>query len=102
MADNAVFGFVCEQLETRSGLDRLAARGTVRIALKQAGLDAANVTPHQMSVVIAKVLPGELTTRGIANAQSVCDALAQRTAQLAGSDASETPEAIFRRLAERT
>jgi hypothetical protein len=101
MADNAVFAFVCDQLETRSGLDRLAARGTVRIALKQAGLDAASVTPHQMSVVVAKVLLGELTHRGVANAQSMCEALAQRTAQLASGEAGETPEAIFRRLGER-
>jgi hypothetical protein len=99
--DNPVFAFVCDQLETRSGLDRLAARGTVRIALKQAGLDSGSVTAHQMSVVVAKVLPGELSTRGIASAQSLCAAIAQRTAQLASRDAGETPETIFRRLGER-
>ena len=40
MPDSAAFEFACGQLETGTSLDRLAARGTVRIALKQAGLEA--------------------------------------------------------------
>jgi len=98
MADAAAFDFVCEQLEARTSLDRLAARGTVRIALKQAGLDSRSVTPEQMAVATEKVLGGELITRGIPNAAALCGELAAKTRKLAESSSGETPDAVFRRL----
>jgi len=98
MADAPAFDFVCEQLEARTSLDRLSARGTVRIALKQAGLDARSVTREQMAVVIEKVLGAELTTRGIAAAPALCSELAAKTRKLAESSSGETPDAVFRRL----
>ena len=99
MADAAAFDFVCEQLEARTSLDRLAARGTVRIALKQAGLDSRTVTPAQMGVVAEKVLATELETRGIANAQALSGDLATKVRMLSGgAPAAETPDAVFRRL----
>jgi hypothetical protein len=98
MADAAAFEFVCEQLEARTSLDRLAARGTVRIALKQAGLDSRTVTPEQMAVVAEKVLINELTTRGVAGAPALCSEIADRTRKLTASATSDTPEAVFRRL----
>ena len=42
---------LCEQLESSSTLDRLEARGTVRLALKQAGLEAGQVTASQLVVL---------------------------------------------------
>lgn len=98
MADAAAFDFVCDQLEARTTLDRLAARGTVRIALKQGGLDSRAVTPPQMAVVIEKVLVGELKTRGIANAEALGTELADQVRKLAVGAAAETPDAVFRRL----
>jgi hypothetical protein len=98
MADAAAFEFVCEQLEARTSLDRLAARGTVRIALKQAGLDSRTVTPEQMAVVAEKVLINELTTRGVAGAPALCSEIAGRARKLTASATSDTPEAVFRRL----
>ena len=41
MADARAFDWVCEEVEKKSSLSRLEARGTVRLALKKAGLDAA-------------------------------------------------------------
>ena len=81
MADSPVFDRSCAELEQRTGLDRLAARGTVRIALKSAGLDVAGVDAAQMVVVLRKVLPAELSTRGIGDATAVCDAIADVLAE---------------------
>jgi len=58
-----LFDAVADALEAQSPLDGLAARGTLRLALKSAGLDPKGVTPEQMRVVLERVLPGELETR---------------------------------------
>jgi hypothetical protein len=100
MADTSVFDLVCGELEQRSTLSRLEARGTVRLALKEAGLDPASVGAQQMRVVLEKVLPRELQTRRIADAAGICASLVQRLSGLAPEAASgQTPEAIFGRLA---
>ena len=54
MADSPCFEHVCAALESETSLDRLETRGTVRLALKGAGLDAAHATPDQMGVVIGR------------------------------------------------
>ncbi len=56
-----LFDFAAERLEHHSALDRLEARGTLRIALKEAGLHPERVTPGQLCVVLAKVMPSALT-----------------------------------------
>ena len=98
MADAEAFDFVCAQIEARTSLDRLASRGTVRIALKQAGLDSRTVTPEQIAVVAEKVLAGELGSRGIANGAALCREIAAKARQLARPGGDETPDAVFRRL----
>ena len=96
---------ISDALEERTDLEKLEARGTVRLALKQAGLDAGSVTASQMLVVLAQILPAELTARGVDQAESVCVAIqtALKASHPADSSAgeadSESPEAIFRRLA---
>jgi len=101
MADAAAFEFVCDQLEKRTSLSRLEARGTVRLALKAAGLDAASVTPAQMRTVIEKILPDELRKRAVAEPERQCTGLAAVLAasKLSEGAAGESPEAIFARLA---
>src|SRR5262249_30057319 len=99
MADSATFDLACSELERRTSLNRLEVRGTVRIALKNAGLDGS-VTPAQMKVVLERVLPAELKARGVADADGPGPAGAGRRATNAPAEAgSETPEAIFARLA---
>jgi len=105
MADAPAFDWVCSELERRTSLDRLEARGTVRLALKQAGLDSRSLTPEQLEVVLEKVMPGELAARGVADAADVCRALRpglQRLAADASRPGGETPEEVFRRLAGAT
>lgn len=99
MADAGAFEWVCNELERSTSLDRLEARGTVRLALKEAGLEARSVTPDQMQVVVEKILPRELGTRGIDDAEGVCGSLKTGLAGLDVGAAAETPDAVFQRLA---
>jgi hypothetical protein len=98
MADTRAFGLVCEQLEAGTPLERLEARGTVRLALKKAGLEARSVTSEQMSVVVSRMLPEELSNRGVEGAASLCESIAADLKHLEAGDVRETPDAIFRRL----
>ena len=98
MADSNAFTTLCEQLEQSSTLDRLEARGTVRLALKQAGLEAASVTASQLTVVVEKILPGELESRGVEGPESVCNMLASTLKAMPDDTAGDSPEAIFERL----
>ena len=99
----SIFDFVADELERRTDLAKLEARGTVRLALKEAGLDARTVTAEQMAVMLQKVMPGEMRSRGIDAAQSICEGIvtALKAAHpTSGSPDTESPEAIFRRLAQ--
>jgi hypothetical protein len=99
MATSTAFEWFCEKLEKTTSLDRLAARGTVRIALKQAGLGAKSVTGDQLTVVLERVLPGVLTGRGIEGADSVCQQVAARLDEIpAAPSGRETSEDVFERL----
>ncbi|MCZ6463787.1 MAG: hypothetical protein O7A09_05575 [Proteobacteria bacterium] len=102
MAGGTLFDFAAEQLEHRTDLDRLEARGTLRIALKAAGLDSRSVTAEQLQVAVEKILPTELTTRGIGDATAICERLAEAVGLFdAGEDGrsrGSSPEAVFRRL----
>ena len=101
MADAAAFDWICTRLEQDTSLDRLESRGTVRLALKAAGLGARSVTPEQLKVVIEKVMVAELVTRGIPDAEELCARLVSDLASHADSlqsDTGETPDAVFSRL----
>jgi hypothetical protein len=99
MADSAAFEWICNELEQATSLDRLEARGTVRLALKGAGLEARSVTPDQMKVVVEKVLPKELETRGIEDSALVCTRLLPGLGSVvAEPSAGDMPDEVFRRL----
>ncbi len=106
MADAPAFDWICTRLEQDTALDRLESRGTIRLALRASGLEARSVTPGQMTVVIQRMLVDELTSRGVEDAEDVCDRLAAslegEVANLASGDAAETPDAVFSRLGERS
>lgn len=98
MADSTAFTYVCEQLESTTSLDRLETRGTVRIALKEAGLDAGSVTARQMSVVMGEVMPGQLESRGIDGAADVCATIRAGLSSLKEEATADSPDAVFARL----
>jgi len=97
-----VFEFIAGELEARSDLAKLEARGTVRLALKAAGLTPQSVSREQMAGVLEKVLPDELVSRGVSDARAVCGGLAaalQQTDLESSDDGDTAPEDVFRRLA---
>ena len=96
-----LFDCAAEWLEKRTSLERLEARGTLRLALKIAGLEPATLTLEQLRVVFERVLPTELEMRGVSEAAGVCEALMEEiarspAAQNAPADAGA--DEIFRRL----
>jgi hypothetical protein len=102
MAD-ALFDLAADSLEQHSPFDRLEARGTLRIALKAAGLEPKNLTSTQLQVVFEKVMPEELDSRGVSDMQDVCAAVLADLGSAGGAaaDAGATsPDDIFRRLAD--
>ena len=101
MARSEVFEWLCASLESVTDFDRLEARGTVRIALKEAGLEAPFLTAEQVRVVLEKLMPFELERRGVGDPEAVCSRLAARLNEIPereddGEDAS--PEDVFARL----
>ena len=101
MASSSAFEWFCDSLEAATDLDRLEARGTVRIALKSAGLEAGGLTAAQTKVVLEKLMPSELEGRGIADAASICSGLVGRTSEILDSAAAASgtsPEEVFARL----
>jgi hypothetical protein len=97
----SLFEFVAAELQKRSDLEDLEARGTIRLALKSSGLTAREVTREQMGVVIDQVLPRELQLRGVENPEGVCGELSQAVKDFEAEDgesAGASPEDVFRRL----
>ena len=92
-----------ERIEEQTGMGRLEARGTLRIALRASGLDARKVTKTQMCVVLDRVMPDELRARGVERPEAQCNALAAAVKSMSETHevAGEAPEDVFRRLGSR-
>lgn len=98
MSASDCFEIASSEVERATTLSRLEARGTLRLALKEAGLDAANVTPSQMRVVVEKVLPAALSARGIDGAAELCRTVGEKIARVEETPVRDRPEAVFARL----
>ncbi len=98
MADAAAFDAVADRLERSTSLDRLEARGTLRIALKRAGLDPRSVRVDQLRTVVERVVPDELVARGVEDARAVIDALIGALSAVEESGDVDSPESVFERL----
>ena len=99
-----LFDHAAEQLERHTNLDRLEARGTLRLAIKQAGLDAKGLTLQQLDAVFEKVMPNELEARGIDAATTTCCTVMaeiRRTAASTDTASKGSVDDIFRRLGGR-
>ena len=98
------FDRAAEKLESLSDLDRLEARGTLRISLKEAGLSDKNLTLPQLEAVFDKVMPQQLEARAIDDAETVCRAVMKeiRLAGVAATAASgASSDEVFGRLGGR-
>lgn len=98
MSERSPFDVVADAIEAHTSMNRLESRGTLRIALKDAGLDARTVSASQLAVVIEKLLPRHFEERGIEEPEAACRAIAGPLAAFGAEESSESPEAIFSRL----
>ncbi len=103
MAGTAVFEWACDVLERTSKMTRLQARGTMRLVLGAAGLDAAMLTGKQMRVVANKLLGKELRVRAVDDPDGICTALQNIPADIEAASGliHPTPEEIVSRLGRK-
>ncbi len=80
MAESPLFEKACDALEKATGLSQVEARGTLRIALKEAGYEGGSVNRPQLLAVLFHSLPQELAARGLRDSQKICDEIALRLA----------------------
>jgi hypothetical protein len=98
---DALFDLAAERLEHHTGFDRLQARGTLRLALKSAGLDPKSLDVGQLRVVFEKLMPGELETRGVSDHAAICRTVMNEVASSplpAEADSASDLDGVFRRL----
>ncbi len=50
---STIFDFVADEIERQTELEKLEARGTVRLALKSAGFDAGGITTLDLELARA-------------------------------------------------
>lgn len=97
--NEGLFELLADTLEAQTSLSRLEARGTVRLALREAGLEPGKLTQRYAVAVAEKALPGALQARGIENAGDVCSAIVRAIrASEDGAEDSHRPETLFERL----
>ena len=96
-----LFDVAAERLEAGAKMDRLAARGTLRLALKEAGLDTQNLTLRQLRAVFEKLMPQDLEARGVSDAAATCRAIMVQIAASADVNDIASPtlaDDVFKRL----
>jgi hypothetical protein len=98
--ESPVFERLADELERRSNLSRLETRGTLRLALKEAGLFPRTITTRPMMVVLDRILPGMLARRGIRDPSGLCRALCEFLKATAGGETldEDSPENVFSRI----
>ncbi len=99
-----LFDCAAQKLEALTDFDRLEARGTLRIALKEAGLDAKDLSFIQLAAVFEKVMPQQLELRAVDDAEAVCSAVIKEvriSETSAGASATTSSDEIFGRLGGR-
>ncbi len=95
----SVFELAAEELARRTGWGQLAARGTLRIALKAGGLKPESLKPFQLRAVLKQVMPRELELRGIDDPLPICAAMIEAVKNVDAGKISSDPDEVFRRLA---
>ena len=99
MSTSPIFEWLCGKLTERTKFDLLQSRGTVRLALKDAGLEPRTLDKVQTLVLLERVMPHELKVRGIPDASALCGELSQALQKHRFEAAApQSAESIFSRL----
>ncbi len=98
--ESPVFERAADELEVLSHMSRLEARGTLRLALKDAGLIPKTVNSKAMLVVLDRILPQLLTRRGVSGAPDMCRTISGIVRSLTSETSYDidTPEKVFARI----
>ncbi len=72
-SESPFFERTCQLLEQTTALSQLQARGTIRLALKEAGFDSRSVNRPQMLATVLQSLPAELSRVGVEDSEGVCE-----------------------------
>jgi hypothetical protein len=96
--DSDAFTIVADRLCELSDLDRLEARGTIRLAFKQAGVDVGCFGMDELEAVFSRVMPGELEARGCSDSQAICEAIMSSLDGALPETAARSSDEIMRRL----
>jgi hypothetical protein len=98
--ESPVFERAADELELLSGMKRLEARGTLRLALKDAGLIPKTVNAKAMLVVLDRILPQLLARRGVPGAPEMCKSIAAVVRAMTSETVVDidTPEKVFARI----
>jgi len=95
---SAAFESACSELERSASMERWAARGTLQLALMEAGLEPAHVTPTQLVVVVDRLLPRQLQSYTVENVPALCARIRDGLAMIGDNGVAETAEKVFDRL----
>ena len=99
MNQSPAFEWVCDRIESAAGWNRLVARGTVRLALKDMGLDPRTVGKKEMAAALRTVIPRALEVHRVDGGKSLCERLERElTAAVLPAASVDAPEEIFKRL----
>ena len=104
MAESPVFEWACSMVQRGLGWSRLQARGTVRLVVRDAGLDARTLRGYQLRVLAQRVLPKELKARGAEEVDVLCSALTHCPEEIEADTKARVPvdpEEVFKRLGGR-
>ena len=97
MPGSSAFEAVCTELAGFPNMDRWTARGTLQLALMDAGLEAANASAAQLLIVVERLLPRQLQSHGGADVTAICTRLRDVLSVMPESK-SDSPEAVFARM----
>ena len=81
MADSPIFDWVAAEIERQTHLERMQARGALRLALKRGGIAPSDVLKEQMRLLLMQLIPAELTKCGVEDAENVCGTVRGRLEQ---------------------
>jgi hypothetical protein len=80
------------------------ARGSLRLALKQGGCNAKDVTPHQLTVIFRSVMPKVLQAQGVSTerAQTIAEQVAVSLEKMTTSNRPDDAAFMFDRVDRET
>ncbi len=98
---STLFDRAAERIAHHTGFESLAARGTLRLALKRAGVEARTLTLAQLRAVLERIMDSELERRGVREAKTICARVladVNRSVGAAESQVESQVDDVFRRL----